>query len=71
VEQTRTALIVMSPMANVRQCASMAVEPERMSVNWTGTPGCSQVMTEVTFRFVPRKPAAMDAGEKRWCAAAV
>ena len=62
VEQTRTAMIVLSPMPNVRQCASLVVEPRRDSVSWTGTPGCSQLLTEVSFRFVPRKPAGVEEG---------
>ncbi len=59
VEPTRTALVVLSPMANVRQCASLIVEPRRVEAQWSGTPGCSQLLDGVTLEFVTRKPAAV------------
>ncbi|MBM3792501.1 MAG: DNA recombination/repair protein RecA [Acidobacteria bacterium] len=59
VEPTRTALVVLSPMANVRQCASLIVEPRRVEAKWSGTPGCSQLLDGVTLEFVTRKPAAI------------
>ena len=57
VEQTRTALIVVSPMPNVRQCASLAVEARRVESRWSGTPGCSQLLEGISLAFDTRKPA--------------
>jgi hypothetical protein len=56
VEQTRTALIVVSPMSNVRQCATLTVEARRVEARWSGTPGCSQVLDGISLAFDTRKP---------------
>jgi hypothetical protein len=56
VEQTRTALIVLSPMPNVRQCASLTVEARRVEAHWSGTPGCSQLLEGISLAFDTRKP---------------
>jgi recA bacterial DNA recombination protein len=58
VEQSRTALIVVSPMPNVRQCASLAVEARRVEARWSGTPGCSQLLEGISLAFDTRKPVA-------------
>ncbi len=61
VEQTRTALIVMSPMPNVRQCASLTVEARRVEARWSGTPGCSQLLEGISLAFDTRKPVTQSA----------
>jgi hypothetical protein len=61
VEQTRTALIVLSPMSNVRQCASLAVEARRVETHWSGTPGCSQLLDGISLAFDTRKPVTRSA----------
>ena len=61
VEQSRTALLVMSPMPNVRQCASLAVEARRVESHWSGTPGCSQLLDGISLAFDTRKPVTAPA----------
>ena len=56
VEQSRTALIVVSPMPNVRQCAALTVEARRVEARWSGTPGCSQLLEGISLAFDTRKP---------------
>ena len=56
VEQSRTALIVVSPMPNVRQCAALTVEARRVEARWSGTPGRSQLFEGISLAFDTRKP---------------
>lgn len=61
VEQSRTALIVVSPMPNVRQCAALTVEARRGETRWKGTPGCSQVLESLSLEFETRRPVPASA----------
>lgn len=62
VEESRTALIVLSPvMANVRQCAALTIEARRGETRWRGAPGvcgASQVLESLSLEFETRKPVA-------------
>lgn len=62
VEESRTALIVVSPvMANVRQCAALTIEARRGETRWRGAPGvcgASQVLESLSLEFETRKPVA-------------
>lgn len=64
VEQTRTALIVLSPMPNVRQCASLSVEARRVDARWSGAPGCARVLESVSLEFGTRKPVTTAAAAR-------
>ena len=50
VEQTRTALVIVSGDRNARQCATLSVESRRMGVKWT------RVLASVEWQYQVWKP---------------
>lgn len=56
VEQTRTALLVLTGPPLVRQCAALSVEARRREATWSGVAGCSRTLDGVELLFEPRKP---------------
>jgi hypothetical protein len=56
VENTPTALVVVERMPLARACATLALECARGSIQWSGAPGCSQLLRGVTFATERRKP---------------
>ena len=56
VENTPTALVVIERTPLARACATLAVECARGRVQWSGAPGCSQVLRGLTFMTERRKP---------------
>jgi len=70
VENTQTALVVIERTPLARACAALAVECARNRIQWSGAPGCSQLLRGVTFAAERRKPlrpasATIDAGAIR------
>jgi hypothetical protein len=61
VEQTRTALIVVTRDPNVRQCATLSVEARRLEIEWSGAQS-SRLLEGVELRFEPRKPPGTTPG---------
>jgi hypothetical protein len=59
VEQTRTAMLVVTGHPQARQCAALSVEACRGDVRWSGTPGCSQFLEAVELDFAIRKPPGL------------
>jgi hypothetical protein len=56
VENTPTALVVVERAPLARACATLALECARGRMQWSGTPGCSQLLRGVTFAAERRKP---------------
>lgn len=56
VENTPTALVVIERTPLARACATLAFECARNGVQWSGAPGCSQLLHGVTFTADRRKP---------------
>ena len=68
VENTPTALVVVERTARAaptqrpartplaRACATLALECARSRIQWSGAPGCSQLLRSVTFAAERRKP---------------
>ena len=56
VENTQTALVVIERTPLARACAALAVECARNRIQWSGAPGCSQLLRGVTFAAERRKP---------------
>ena len=56
VENTPTALVVIERTPLARACATLALECARGRVQWSGAPGCSQLLRGVTFAAERRKP---------------
>ncbi|MEZ5351918.1 MAG: hypothetical protein R2762_04725 [Bryobacteraceae bacterium] len=56
VEQTRTALLVITEKPQARQCAAFSVEAQRRGEEWSGVAGCSRTLDGVELHFEPRKP---------------
>jgi hypothetical protein len=56
VENTPTALVVIEQAPNARACATLALECARTCVQWSGAPGCSQLLRGAAFSFERRKP---------------
>ena len=56
VENTPTALVVIERAPNARACATLALECARTSVQWSGAPGCSQLLRGAAFSAERRKP---------------
>ncbi len=56
VENTPTALVVIERMPLARACATLALECARGRIQWSGAPGCSQLLRGVTFMAERRKP---------------
>jgi len=56
VENTPTALVVVERGPLARACATLALECARDRMQWSGAPGCSQLLRSVTFAAERRKP---------------
>ena len=56
VENTPTALVVVERAPLARACATRALECARDRMQWSGAPGCSQLLLGVTFAAERRKP---------------
>jgi recombination protein RecA len=56
VENTPTALVVMERAPHARACALLAMECARTRVQWSGAPGCSQLLRGAAFAVERRKP---------------
>ena len=56
VENTPTALVVVERTPLARACATLALECARSRIQWSGAPGCSQLLRSVTFAAERRKP---------------
>jgi hypothetical protein len=56
VENTPTALVVIERAPHARACAMLALECARTRVQWSGAPGCSQLLRGVAFAIEQRKP---------------
>jgi|SRR5579859_946289 len=56
VENTPTALVVIERTPLARACATLALECARGRIQWSGAPGCSQLLRGVTFAAERRKP---------------
>jgi recombination protein RecA len=56
VENTPTALVVIERAPHARACAMLAIECTRTRVQWSGAPGCSQLLREAAFAVERRKP---------------
>ncbi|HVP47782.1 MAG TPA: hypothetical protein VMT32_14405 [Bryobacteraceae bacterium] len=56
VENTPTALVVIERAPLARACASLAIECARTGIQWSGAPGCSQLLRRVAFSAERRKP---------------
>ena len=56
VENTPTALVVVERAPLARACATLALECARGRMQWSGAPGCSQLLRGVTFAADRRKP---------------
>ena len=56
VENTPTALVVIERTPLARACATLALECARGRIQWSGAPGCSQLLRSVTFETERRKP---------------
>lgn len=56
IEGTRTIFLVLGQEPNVRQCASLSYEASRSSGEWPRATRRSQLLTGLSYRFVPRKP---------------
>ena len=56
VENTPAALVVIERTPLARACATLALECARGRVQWSGAPGCSQLLRGVTFTAERRKP---------------
>ncbi len=56
VENTPTALVVVERAPLARACATLALECARNRIQWSGVPGCSQLLRGVTFAAERRKP---------------
>jgi hypothetical protein len=56
VENTPTALVVIERTPLARACATLALECARNRTQWSGAPGCSQLLRGVTFAAERRKP---------------
>jgi len=56
VENTPTALVVVERAPLARACATLALECARGRMQWSGAPGCSQLLRGVTFAAEQRKP---------------
>ena|SRR2546427_951586 len=56
VENTPTALVVVERAPLARACATLALECARSRMQWSGAPGCSQLLRGVTFMAELRKP---------------
>ena len=56
VEHTPTALVVIERAPNARACSTLALECARHRVQWSGTPGCSQLLRGAAFAIERRKP---------------
>jgi len=56
VENTPTALVVVERAPLARACATLALECAGSRVQWSGAPGCSQLLRGVTFAAERRKP---------------
>src|SRR6266849_4681841 len=56
VENTPTALVVVERAPMARACATLALECARGRMQWSGVPGCSQLLRGVTFAAERRKP---------------
>src|SRR5713226_8708632 len=55
-ENTPTALVVIERAPHARACAILALECTRTRVQWSGAPGCSQLLRGATFAVERRKP---------------
>jgi recombination protein RecA len=55
VEHTPTALIVVGRESYV-SCAALKLEMRRQGVDWSGAPGCSQLLRGVRWQMERRKP---------------
>jgi hypothetical protein len=56
VENTPTALVVVERAPLARACATLALECARNRTQWSGAPGCAQLLRGVTFAAKRRKP---------------
>jgi recombination protein RecA len=56
VENTPTALVVIEQAPHARACATLALECTRTRVQWSGVPGCSQLLLGAAFSAERRKP---------------
>ena len=56
VENTPTALVVIELAPHARACATLALECARTRIQWSGTPGCSQLLRGAAFSAERRKP---------------
>jgi hypothetical protein len=56
VENTPTALVVIEQAPHARACAILALECVRSRVQWSGAPGCSQLLRGAAFAAERRKP---------------
>jgi len=56
VENTPTALVVIERSPHARACAMLALECARARVQWSGAPGCSQLLRGAAFAVERRKP---------------
>ena len=56
VENTPTALVVIELAPNARPCSTLALECTRNRIQWSGAPGCSQLLHSVAFTVERRKP---------------
>jgi recombination protein RecA len=56
VENTPTALVVIERAPNARACSMLALECVRTRVQWSGAPGCSQLLRGAMFAVERRKP---------------
>jgi len=61
IEHTPTALVVVERSPLARPCAALAVEFTQSRIEWSGSPGCSQLLRSMEFhaeRPKPLRPAA-------------
>lgn len=56
IENTPTALIVLEREPSVKSCASLMLEMKRGGAEWSGAPGCSQLLRGLRVGAAPRKP---------------
>ncbi len=56
VENTPTALVVVELAPHARACSTLAIECARNRIQWSGAPGCSQLLRGAAFTTERRKP---------------
>jgi hypothetical protein len=56
VENTPASLVVIERAPHARACSTLALECARNRIQWSGAPGCSQLLRGMAFAAERRKP---------------